>query len=62
MGFNVDDCLQTRSGSGKELLELVDARHDDGRIDLRVDDQTRPILLAVSENGQRAALGPGFDG
>ena len=28
------------------LLEQVDARHDDGRVDLGVDDEHRPILLA----------------
>jgi putative transposase len=33
------------------LLDAVDARHDDGRVDLGVDDQARPILLAVSDNG-----------
>jgi putative transposase len=33
------------------LLEAVDARHDDGRVDLTVDDERRPILLAVSDNG-----------
>lgn len=39
------------------LLDLVDARHDDGRIDLDVDDQTRPILLAVSDNGPQMTSG-----
>jgi transposase InsO family protein len=39
------------------LLELVDARHDDGRVDLGVDDQTRPILLAVSDNGPQMTSG-----
>jgi putative transposase len=39
------------------LLDLVDARHDDGRIDLGVDDQTRPILLAVSDNGPQMTSG-----
>jgi putative transposase len=39
------------------LLELVDARHDDGRIDLGVDDQARPILLAVSDNGPQMTSG-----
>src|SRR5205085_956234 len=33
------------------LLDAVDARHDDGRVDLDGDDETRPILLAVSDNG-----------
>jgi putative transposase len=31
------------------LLARVEARHDDGRVDLTVDDETRPILLAVSD-------------
>ncbi|HEY3258829.1 MAG TPA: DDE-type integrase/transposase/recombinase [Pseudonocardiaceae bacterium] len=39
------------------LLDLVDARHDDGRIDLGTDDQTRPILLAVSDNGPQMTSG-----
>ena len=39
------------------LLELVEARHGDGRVDLRVDDQTRPILLAVSDNGPQMTSG-----
>ncbi|MGH3519336.1 MAG: integrase core domain-containing protein, partial [Haloechinothrix sp.] len=39
------------------LLELIDARHDDGRVDLGVDDQTRPILLAVSDNGAQMRSG-----
>lgn len=39
------------------LLAGVDARHDDGRVDLAVDDQTRPILLAVSDNGPQMRSG-----
>ncbi|MGH8827282.1 MAG: transposase [Jiangellaceae bacterium] len=39
------------------LLEAVDARHDDGRIDLAVDEETRPILLAVSDNGAQMTSG-----
>ncbi|HYU86663.1 MAG TPA: integrase core domain-containing protein [Kribbellaceae bacterium] len=39
------------------LLDLVDARHDDGTVDLGVDDQTRPILLAVSDNGPQMTSG-----
>ena len=39
------------------LLELVEARHADGRVDLGVDDQTRPILLAVSDNGPQMISG-----
>jgi len=33
------------------LFEQVQARHGDGRVDLAVEDETRPILLAVSDNG-----------
>jgi putative transposase len=39
------------------LLDQVDARHDDGRVDLTDDDQTRPILLAVSDNGPQMTSG-----
>ena len=39
------------------LLEAVDARHDDGRIDLSVVAETRPILLAVSDNGPQMTSG-----
>jgi len=39
------------------LLPLIDARHADGRIDLAVDDDTRPILLAVSDNGPQMISG-----
>jgi putative transposase len=39
------------------LLAAVDARHDDGRVDIGVDDQTRPILLAVSDNGPQMTSG-----
>ena len=35
------------------LLARVEARHDDGRVDLTVDDETRPILLAVSDTARR---------
>lgn len=31
------------------LLAAVDARHDDGRVDIGVDDEHRPVLLAVSD-------------
>jgi len=43
------------------LLDRVDARHHDGRVDLTTDDESRPILLAVSDNGavrDRPALRP----
>lgn len=39
------------------LLEAVEARHDDGRVDLAVDEETRPILLAVSDNGPQMTSG-----
>lgn len=39
------------------LLEAVDARHDDGLVDIGTDDQARPILLAVSDNGPQMTSG-----
>jgi putative transposase len=30
---------------------LLEARHDDGRVDLGVGEESRPILLAISDNG-----------
>ena len=39
------------------LLEGVDRRHDDGTVDLRVDDEARPILLVVSDNGPQMTSG-----
>lgn len=39
------------------LLEAVDARHDDGRVDLAVDEESRPILLAISDNGAQMTSG-----
>jgi putative transposase len=39
------------------LLAAVDARHDDGRVDLTDDDDSRPILLAVSDNGPQMTSG-----
>ena len=39
------------------LLEAVRARHDDGTVDLAVEDETRPILLAVSDNGPQMISG-----
>lgn len=40
------------------LLDAVDARHaEDGRVDLSVDDEQRPILLAVSDNGPQMTSG-----
>ena len=39
------------------LLDTVDARHDDGLVNLATDDQSRPILLAVSDNGPQVTSG-----
>jgi putative transposase len=39
------------------LLAAVDARHDDGRVDLATDEESRPILLAVSDNGPQMTSG-----
>jgi transposase InsO family protein len=39
------------------LLAQVEARHADGRVDIRVDDDHRPILLAVSDNGPQMTSG-----
>lgn len=39
------------------LLEAVDARQDTGLVSIDVDDQTRPILLAVSDNGPQMTSG-----
>jgi transposase InsO family protein len=39
------------------LLEAVDARHDDALADPGVDDDARPILLAVSDNGPQMSSG-----
>lgn len=47
----------TAALAAEGLLEQVDARHDDGRVDLAVDDQARPILLAVSDNGPQMRSG-----
>ena len=40
------------------LLAAVDACHDeDGRVDIGVDDDARPVLLAVSDNGPQMTSG-----
>ncbi|HET7385029.1 MAG TPA: integrase core domain-containing protein [Nocardioidaceae bacterium] len=39
------------------LFEAIDARHDDGRVDLGVDEEARPVLLAVSDNGPQMTSG-----
>jgi transposase InsO family protein len=47
----------TAALAAEGLLEAVDARHDDGSVDLTTDDHTRPILLAVSDNGPQMTSG-----
>jgi transposase InsO family protein len=47
----------TAALAAEGLLEAVEARHDDGRIGLGHDDATRPILLAVSDNGPQMTSG-----
>lgn len=39
------------------LFEQIDKRHGDGRVDVTVDDDARPILLAVSDNGPQMTSG-----
>jgi transposase InsO family protein len=39
------------------MLEAVDARHDDGLVDIGTADEVRPILLAVSDNGPQMTSG-----
>ncbi|MGH8940477.1 MAG: integrase core domain-containing protein, partial [Actinomycetes bacterium] len=39
------------------LLERVERRRDDGLVDLSTDDESRPILLAVSDNGPQMTSG-----
>lgn len=39
------------------LLDAVDARHDGGLVEVSVDDEARPILLAVSDNGPQMTSG-----
>ncbi len=50
VGFT--DALQAEG-----LMQAVEARHADGRVDLGVDEETRPILLAVSDNGPQMTSG-----
>lgn len=47
----------THALEAEGLLDQVDARHDDGRVDLATDDEARPILLAVSDNGPQMTSG-----
>ncbi len=47
----------TAALAAEGLLEGVDACHDDGRVDLGVDDESHPVLLAVSDNGPQMRSG-----
>jgi putative transposase len=47
----------TAALAAEGLLDVVQARHADGRVDLGVDDEARPILLAVSDNGPQMISG-----
>jgi putative transposase len=47
----------TNALEAEGLLVAVEARHTDGTVDLSVDDETRPILLAVSDNGPQMTSG-----
>jgi putative transposase len=47
----------THALEAEGLLDLVHARHDDDRVDLAVDNESRPILLAVSDNGPQMTSG-----
>jgi len=47
----------TAALNAEGLLEEVQARHGDGRVDLALDDANRPILLAVSDNGPQMTSG-----
>ncbi len=47
----------TAALAAEGLLAGVDARHDDGLVDISVDDQARPVLLAVSDNGPQMTSG-----
>jgi len=47
----------TRALEAEGLWEAVEARHDDAPIDLSTDDEQRPILLAVSDNGPQMTSG-----
>jgi putative transposase len=47
----------TAALDAERLLEVVDARHADGTVDLATDDEHRPILLAVSDNGPQMTSG-----
>ncbi len=46
----------TRALEQEGLLALIEARHD-GRVDLATDDESRPVLLAMSDNGPQMTSG-----
>lgn len=41
----------------EDLQADADARHDDGRVNISADEDSRPILLAVSDNGPQMTSG-----
>ena len=47
----------TAALAAEGLLNHVEARHDDGTVDPTVEDESRPILLAVSDNGPQMISG-----
>lgn len=47
----------TEALQAEGLMAEIDARYDDGRIDLSIDDGVRPVLLAVSDNGPQMRSG-----
>ena len=47
----------TQALDAESLTAVVQARHDDGRVDLTTEDDQRPILLAVSDNGPQMTSG-----
>jgi putative transposase len=47
----------TQALEAEGLMAAVEARQDDGHIDLTTDDERRPILLAVSDNGPQMTSG-----
>ncbi|MDQ1483520.1 MAG: putative transposase, partial [Actinomycetota bacterium] len=47
----------TAALEAERLLDHVEARHSDGLVDVDTDDESRPILLAVSDNGPQMTSG-----
>ena len=47
----------TRALDTENLLERVEGRHGDGRVDLSADDERWPILFAISDNGPQMTSG-----